>query len=267
VSEPVLSSLAGPVLIAALLLALVMAGVWGVARRIRNAGIVDIAWSANFSLLALLYATTLPGYPPRRLLIGGMTLAWSLRLALYLYRRVMGHHPVEDGRYAELRREWAPHADRRFFWFFQAQGLLNVALAAPLLLACVNPAPVLHPLEWTGAALFGVALLGESAADRQLEAWKRDPASRGRTCRAGLWRFSRHPNYFFEWLVWVAFFVFATASPWGWLSAYCPALMLFFLFRVTGIPMTEVQALKSRGDDYREYQRTTSVFFPWFPRA
>ncbi|MFI4942235.1 MAG: DUF1295 domain-containing protein [Burkholderiales bacterium] len=87
-----MSAVTGPVLLAALLLAVVMAGVWAVARRIRNAGIVDVAWSLNFALLAVLYATTLPGHRPRRLLIGGMTLVWSLRLGFFLYRRVMGHH-------------------------------------------------------------------------------------------------------------------------------------------------------------------------------
>jgi steroid 5-alpha reductase family enzyme len=260
-------TLALPVLAAAVLLFLVMAAVWAIAVRIRNAGIVDVAWSANFGLLAVLYGLTLPGYAPRRALIGGMTFAWSLRLALYLYRRVMGHHPVEDGRYQQLRQEWGPHVNRRFFWFFQAQGALNLVLALPLLLACGNEAPTLHPLEWAGAALWTAALVGEATADRQLDTFRRDPANRGRTCRAGLWRYSRHPNYFFEWLVWVAFFVFALASPWGWLTVYCPALMLFFLFRVTGIPTTEEQALKSRGDDYREYQRTTNAFFPWIPRA
>jgi steroid 5-alpha reductase family enzyme len=255
------------VLLAAGLLVLVMAVVWAVAVRIRNAGIVDIAWSANFGLLAVVYATLSRGFLPRRLLIGGMTLLWSLRLAVYLYRRVMGHHPVEDGRYLQLRQEWAPHADRRFFWFFQAQGALNLLLGAPLFLATANPAPAIHPFEWAGLAVFAVAVAGEAAADRQLDAFRRDPANRGKTCRAGLWRYSRHPNYFFEWLVWVAYFVFALASPWGWATVVCPALMLFFLFRVTGIPMTEAQALKSRGEDYREYQRTTSVFLPWFPKA
>jgi steroid 5-alpha reductase family enzyme len=263
----VTGTLALPVLAAAALLSLVMAAVWGIAVRIRNAGIIDIAWSANFSLLAVLYAALLPGHLPRRLLIGAMTALWSLRLATYLYRRVMGHHPVEDGRYVRLRQQWAPHADRRFFWFFQLQGALNLVLAAPLLLACANPSPSIHPLEWAGLGLWAVALAGESLADRQLDAFRRDPANRGQTCRAGLWRFSRHPNYFFEWLVWVAYFVFALASPWGWATLYCPALMLLFLFRVTGIPATEEQALRSRGDDYREYQRTTSAFVPWLPKA
>lgn len=112
-----------------------------------------------------------------------------------------------------------------------------------------------------------VALAGEALADRQLAAFKADPGSRGRACRAGLWRYSRHPNYFLEWLVWVAYAAFALTSPWGWTSAYAPLLMLFFLLRVTGIPMAEEQALRSRGADYREYQRTTSALFPWFPKA
>jgi len=217
-------------------------------------------------LLAVLYGAALPGYAPRRLLIAGMTFAWSVRLAGYLYRRVMGHHPVEDGRYQQLRAEWGEAADRRFFSFFQLQGGLDLLLAVPLLLACANAEPRLSPLEWAGALLWLVAVTGEAAADRQLDAFRRDPANRGRTCRAGLWRYSRHPNYFFEWLVWVAYFVFALASPWGWVTIYCPLLMLYFLFRVTGIPATEAQALRTRGDDYRQYQATTNAFVPWFPK-
>ena len=142
----------------------------------------------------------------------------------------------------------------------------NLLLAAPLLIASANAAPRLHPLEWAAAALWAIALAGESLADRQLDAFRRDPANRGRTCRVGLWSWSRHPNYFFEWLVWVAYWLFACASPWGWTTLFCPALMLYFLFRVTGIPATEAQALRTRGDDYREYQRTTSAFVPLLPR-
>ena len=100
----------------------------------------------------------------------------------------------------------------------------------------------------------------------QLKQFKANPANKGRVCQAGLWNFSRHPNYFFEWLVWVAFFLFALGSPWGWVTIYCPALMLFFLLKVTGIPMTEELAVKTKGDAYREYQRTTSVFVPWFKK-
>ena len=244
-----------------------MAAVLVVALRIRNFSIVDIAWSVVFTPLVVLYAALAEGYGPRRALIAAMVTLWSLRLAAFLHARISSLHPLEEGRYVQLRREWAAHLNRRFFLFFQAQGLLAALLSVPFLLACVDRRPALGPFEIAGAALFVVALAGEAIADRQLASFKADPRSRGRTCRSGLWRYSRHPNYFFEWLVWVAYFVFASPSPWGWAGIYCPLLMLFFLFRVTGIPMTEEQAVRSRGDDYRDYQRTTSAFVPWFPKA
>jgi steroid 5-alpha reductase family enzyme len=249
------------------LAASMMAAVFLVALRIRNFSIVDIAWAAAFTPLALLYASLGEGWGPRRVLIAAMATLWSLRLAGHLYRRIAALHPEEEGRYLQLRREWASHPRTRFFLFFLAQGLLAALLSVPFLLASIDVRPALGPFEAAGVALFVVALAGEAVADRQLQAFKADPLNRGRTCRAGLWRYSRHPNYFFEWLVWTAYWVFAWPSPGGWLSVYCPLLMLFFLFRVTGIPMTEEQALRSRGDDYRAYQRTTSAFFPWFPKA
>jgi steroid 5-alpha reductase family enzyme len=130
----------------------------------------------------------------------------------------------------------------------------------------VNPSPELSPIEYLGAALWLLAVSGEIASDVQLSRFKADPRNKGKTCRAGLWNLSRHPNYFFEWLIWMAFALFALASPYGYLGLLSPALILFFLFKVTGIPATEAQALRSRGDDYRRYQETTSAFVPWFPR-
>jgi len=115
--------------------------------------------------------------------------------------------------------------------------------------------------------LWLIAISGEALADAQLAAFKRHAANRGRVCDAGLWRYSRHPNYFFEWLIWMAYAVFAFPSPYGYLALIIPAVMLFFLFKVTGIPATEEQSLRSRGDKYREYQRTTSRFVPWFPKG
>jgi steroid 5-alpha reductase family enzyme len=196
-----------------------------------------------------------------------MGLIWSLRLTLHLARRMRGK--PEEGRYRALRIEWentGADVPRRFLFFFLFQGLLDVFLSIPMLLAALNPAPRFSGREIAGAALWLVSVAGESAADAQLARFKADPRSRGRTCDVGLWRYSRHPNYFFEWLVWVAWFVFALGSPWGWVSIVCPATMLFFLLRVTGIPATEEQAIRSRGEEYRRYQRTTSAFVPWFPK-
>jgi steroid 5-alpha reductase family enzyme len=247
-------------------LLLLMTGVWALSLRLRNAGIVDVAWAAHFALVAGYYALAAPGYPARRAVVAGMVALWSLRLAAHLAVRVAGHHPVEDGRYQRLRQEWAPHVEAKLLGFFAVQGLLNAVLSVPFLFPCLDPSPGLRPVEWAGLVLWIVAWIGESVADRQLAAFKADPTRSGRTCRSGLWRYSRHPNYFFEWLVWCAYALFASASPGGWVSAYCPLLMLYFLFRVTGIPATEEQALRTKGDDYRDYQRTTSAFVPWPPR-
>jgi steroid 5-alpha reductase family enzyme len=254
------------VLIATAALCVGFAALYAVARRMDNYGIVDIAWSYAFGALALFYALAAPGWPTRRLLIAGIALLWSLRLGTHLYIRVIGHHPIEDGRYQEMRRRWATNFAQKMAVFFQQQALSVVLLGLPFLLAARNPAPRLHPLEIAGAALWLIAILGEALADAQLTAFKRNPANKGRVCDAGLWAFSRHPNYFFEWCVWVAFFVFACASPWGWLSVICPAAMLYLLLRVTGIPLTEEQSIRSRGDAYRAYQRRVSAFVPWFPK-
>ncbi|MBK9772272.1 MAG: DUF1295 domain-containing protein [Candidatus Obscuribacter sp.] len=121
-----------------------------------------------------------------------------------------------------------------------------------------------YPGNWQYLAIciFVLALAGEGLADSQLESFKKDPANRGKVCQSGLWQYSRHPNYFFEWLVWVAFLFFVCNYPAGLYSFYCPAMMYFFLTRVTGIKATEEQALRTKGDAYKKYQESTSAFFP-----
>ena len=235
------------------------------ARRVDNYGIVDIAWSYAFALLAGYYALFAPGWLPRRALLAGLAVVWSLRLGTHLCRRVIGHHPVEDGRYVQLRQDWAGNFAPRMAGFFQLQAASVVLLGVPFLLPALNLLPQFHPLEIAGALLWLVAITGEALADTQLAAFKRDASNRGRVCDSGLWRYSRHPNYFFEWLIWVAYFVFALASPWGWLAAISPAIILYLLLRVTGIPLTEQQSLRSKGAAYLQYQQTTSAFIPWFP--
>jgi steroid 5-alpha reductase family enzyme len=244
-----------------------MAIVWQLAVRQANAGIVDIAWSAGFTPVAAYYAIAGDGPPARRALIASMTALWSLRLAVYLYRRVMSQHPVEDPRYQRLRVQWGTHFNRRLLGFFELQGMLLALLSLPILLACTNPRARLQPVEWLAVAVWIIALAGETVADRQLQRFKADTGHRGAVCEVGLWRYSRHPNYFFEWLIWVAYFLFALGSPAGWITLYCPLLMLYFLLRVTGIPMTERLALETKGAAFADYQRRTSAFFPWFPKS
>jgi steroid 5-alpha reductase family enzyme len=248
-----------------LVMAAVMAVLWWVQRARRDAGVVDVGWAAGLGILAVLYAVLGSGDPPRRLLVAAMAGAWSLRLALYiLVNRVIGK--PEDSRYQALRAKWGNDAQSRFFAFFQLQALVDVIFSIAFLVAMRNPRTGLGTWDLAGVLVWVVAVGGEALADRQLAGFRADPANRGRTCRVGLWRASRHPNYFFEWLHWWAYVLVAVGSPWWALTLVGPALMLFFLFKVTGIPATEAQALTSRGDDYRDYQRTTSAFVPWFPR-
>jgi steroid 5-alpha reductase family enzyme len=243
-----------------------MAVLWAWSVRLRNAGVVDVGWAGLVGGLALFDAVMSPdGLAGRRVAIAAMIGLWSARLTVFLLvDRVLGK--PEDGRYAELRRARGARATAWFFWFFQAQAVAAVFFSLPALLATANASPVWHPLELAAMATWVAAFSGELTADRQLLAFKANPNNKGKTCQTGWWRYSRHPNYFFEWLIWVAYALFATASPWGWMAWLCPAVLLYLLFKVTGIPATEAQALRSRGDAYRRYQQTTSAFVPWFPK-
>ena len=259
-SLPVEMVAVGGLAVAALMLVL-----WLLHFPLRNAAIVDAGWAGGLALLAGIYAFMGDGYGVRKGLMAAMVIIWGVRLSVYiLSTRVFGH--PEEGRYVQIRKEWGSNVGLKFLAFFEFQALLCVVLSVPFLAAALNPDPGLTALEHAAFVLWLIAMAGESLADAQLNRFKLDPANRGRTCRAGLWRYSRHPNYFFEWLIWTSFAVFALGSPWGFAGLLSPALILYFLFKVTGIPATEAQALRSRGDEYRRYQETTSAFFPWFPK-
>lgn len=249
-----------------LLMAVVMLLLWLWQRRTGDAGIVDVGWSAGLGLLALLYAALQPGWWPRRALVAALVCAWAFRLAGYLLRDRIGQ-ANEDSRYAVLRRQWGDRAQLYFFLLFQSQALLDVLLSLAFLPALVHPRP-----EFTWRAVAGVlvwlaAVGGEWVADRQLARFRADPTNQGKVCRHGLWRYSRHPNYFFEWVHWWTYVVLAFSLPGFPLTFIGPALMLFFLLKVTGVPPAEASSLRSRGEAYREYQRTTNKFFPWVPKG
>jgi len=241
-------------------LSAVMVLAWLRQRQTANAGIVDLIWSASLGLLALFYAFGTDGWQPRRIFVAILAGLWSGRLAWHLAQRVSSE--PEDGRYAQLRESWGERFQAWMFWFFQAQAGLAVLLSLCFFLLMTADQPGWRVHDLAAAALWVVSIVGESIADRQLAAWRSDPANRGRTCRAGLWAYSRHPNYFFEWLHWLVYPLIGIGLPWGWTLWFAPALMLLLILKVTGIPPTEERALRSRGDDYRAYQRTTNAFFP-----
>ncbi|WP_158886479.1 DUF1295 domain-containing protein [Rhodanobacter sp. L36] len=235
---------------------------WQWQRRRQNAGIVDVLWSAGLGAGAIWFALFGDGaFVPRTTLalLGGL---WSARLALHLWTRVRGE--PEDGRYQNLRAHWNG-SQANFFFFFQFQALLIALFALPFL-AVSRSTDGLNAWTISAVVIWLISVIGESLADRQLARFRNDPSNHGRTCREGLWRYSRHPNYFFEWVHWFAYVCLAHGSPIAWLAWSGPLVMYVFLRWISGIPFTEKQALRSRGNDYREYQRNTSMLFPWFPK-
>lgn len=236
--------------------------------RTDNASIVDAVWSYTLGGLGVLYAALATGDLERRRLVGLLAAVWGWRLGTHLLVRIRGA-AHEDERYARLRDDW-----RRRGWnvrvqmarFYAGQWLSTVVLALPFAIAVREPSPMPTWQLVLVAALFFVAWRGESLADAQLRAFKRDPANRGRVCDVGLWGWSRHPNYFFEWLVWVAFALAAVGAPWWWVAWGSPAIILYLLLKVTGIPLTEAHMVASRGEAYVAYQRRVSMFVPRPPR-
>lgn len=249
--------------IVAALAAAGMFATWLLQLRTRNAGYVDVTWAALLGIAALLYGTFGQGAGIPRLLVAMLGGIWGARLALHLLSRVL--HEAEDGRYRALRDHWQGHQGK-FLLFFAGQAALVVLFSLPFLAVACNPRTGFDLFMIAGALVWLLSLGGESLADMQLARFRACPGNRGKTCRVGLWAWSRHPNYFFEWLHWFAYVLLAVGSPLFWLSLIGPLAMLLSLLWVTGIPYTEQQALRSRGEDYRRYQREVSKFFPWPPR-
>lgn len=241
--------------------------VWLWAKKIKNAGVVDVFWALNFPVITVITFLMSDGWSTRKILICSIFLLAELRLGLHLWQRVIGHLDVEEGRYQQLRKEWGVNANRNFFFFFQFQAISNVILAVPFFIITANQQTQLFVLEYIGLAIWTVSFFGELIADSQLAAFKKDPKNKGKVCDTGLWAYSRHPNYFFEWLTWMGYFVFALASPWGILAIISPVIILYLLLKVTGVPNNEEQNLRSKPEAYREYQRKTSAFIPWIKKG
>lgn len=230
---------------------------WALA--IKNYGIVDIFWAYNFLVIAIIIWLLADGFEPRKNLVCLLAALWSLRLGFYLTIRVGSHLDVEEGRYKQLRLEWN---ETKFFFFFQMQAFSNVMLAIPFFVIALNPEPHMSAIEYIGAGLWCISIIGEGLSDWQLKQFKKNPSNKGRVCENGLWNYSRHPNYFFQFMIWISVLIFALPSPYGWISVICPLSIGYLIFKVTGIPMTEEQAVRSKGELYKEYQRTTSAFVP-----
>jgi steroid 5-alpha reductase family enzyme len=240
--------------------------VWIWATRIHNYSVVDVFWAFNFAVIAGIIYFLADGNATRKMMVCVLAALWSLRLGLYLTARVFSHITEEEGRYKQLRKEWNNNLNTKFFFFFQMQAISNILLSVPYFLIAINKNPEISLVEYTGATLWLIAIIGEGISDWQLKQFRKNPANKGKVCSVGLWNYSRHPNYFFQLMIWVSVFIFALPSAYGWVSIICPLSIGYLIFKVTGIPMTEEQSIRSKGDAYRQYQCTTSVFIPWFKK-
>jgi len=244
-------------------IAVLTATAWAVCTVRRNVGLVDIFWSLFLLLAAVVYAIAAAPAGPRATLVLALVAAWAVRLAAYLTAR--NWNAPEDHRYQAIRARNQPNFEwKSFYLVFGLQGLLAWIISAPLAAAVASPAP-LGPLDWAGAALAAFGIVFESVADAQLARFRRDPAGAGRVLDSGLWRWSRHPNYFGECCVWWGIYLLAVAGGGAW-TAFSPLIMTLLLLRVSGVSLLE-KDIGERRPAYRDYVARTSAFVPWPPRG
>jgi steroid 5-alpha reductase family enzyme len=258
-----------PVIAALGLMLLVMASAWAFSVAIRNAGWTDVFWSFG-SGAALVLAALWPAPDAlglRQWLVAAMSAVWAGRLAGHMARRVASH--PEDARYAEFRAEQGRRFNLFLGFIALPQAPATALLAISVAVAAQRPAPALDLRDLLGVAILALAVAGEALADRQMVRFKADPANRGRVCDVGLWAWSRHPNYFFEWIGWFAYsaIALAPARPMTWFALSAPVVMYLLLTRVSGVPPLEKALERSKGAAYRSYQARVSTFFPRPPKA
>lgn len=259
-------------LLQAFVLSVLMTCAWVVQRRTGNSGWIDFSWTAAVGAVGAVTAffpLAGTGLTERQVLVAGLVLLWGLRLASHIALRTAGGS--EDPRYAALAEQWGDDAPRRMFLFAQAQALASIPLVVTIFIAAHRPGAGFGVQDVLGAAVLAAAIAGEAIADSQLRTFRADSRNAGTVCDIGLWRWSRHPNYFFQWLGWIAYPLVAIdlsgGYPWGWLTVAAPAVMYWLLVHVSGIPPLEQHMLRSRGTSFRAYQARTSAFFPLPPKV
>lgn len=239
-------------------------GLYYLALRIGLMAVVDTLWTAGIGLGAMAYLLYHDLSSMHSYLVLLLVVVWSFRLSYHiLVDRVFPGK--EDPRYARLAMHWDGRAQRNFFFLFMAQIPLVALFLLPITTAMAVDVNGLRAIDVLAVFIALIAFAGEALADRQLATFRADASNAGGVCQTGLWRYSRHPNYFFEWLHWWAYVCFAWGASAWWLSLLGPIFMYLFLRYVTGVPPAEKSSLQSRGEAYRAYQKTTNAFFPWKP--
>jgi steroid 5-alpha reductase family enzyme len=257
-------SLTETLIISALAVWADVTAIWLLSLALKNASIIDIFWGLGFVLLATLYHVTLDGFGGRNVLITSLVLVWGLRLGLHIFWRNRGHG--EDYRY----QKWRERAGEKFWWtsyfrVFLLQGMLLWVISMPLLAAIINQDPDhFTALDVLGAAVWAMGFFFEAVGDWQLARFKADPANEGKVMDRGIWRYTRHPNYFGDATLWWGYFLIAAGTTDGWLTLFSPIIMTVLLVRISGAALLE-RGLKKTKPGYPEYVEGTSGFIPWLP--
>jgi steroid 5-alpha reductase family enzyme len=236
---------------------------WAVSVAIRNVAFVDSLWSLFFLIAAVTFAAAAWPLSARGLLVTVLVAIWALRLSIYITARNWGK--PEDYRYQKIRANNEPgFAFKSVYIVFGLQGVLAWFIAMPLLPAIMNPGDI-GALEIAAGALWLLGFVFEAGGDYQLARFKGDPSNKGRVLNTGLWRYTRHPNYFGDFCVWWAFFLFAVAAG-GWWTVLSPVLMSLLLLKVSGVALLE-KTITERRPEYADYIRRTNSFFPGLPKG
>lgn len=240
-----------------------MTAVFVTALAARDNSIVDIAWGPGFILVALLSLLIGKRFEPRPLLVTALVTIWGLRLAVHIFLRKRGRG--EDFRYAKWRRDWGRwFVSRSYLQIFIVQGILLLIIAYGVMLVNASASPGLRALDFLGAAVWLAGFFFEAVGDAQLERFKKRPDNRGKIMTSGLWRYSRHPNYFGEAAMWWGIFLIVLSAPKGWTGVVSPLMITFLLLRVSGVTMLEKKY--AGNSEFAAYARRTSAFFPLPPR-
>jgi steroid 5-alpha reductase family enzyme len=237
---------------------------WFIVAQVRGRNdIADVAWGLGFILVALVSLVTSGVYSARGVLVSGLALIWGLRLALHIHSRNRGRG--EDPRYLKWREEWGKwFVLRSFLQVFMLQGFLLLLVAVPIVFANKAPAGPLGWLDLLGLLVWLYGFGFEAIGDRQLLKFIRDPDNKGKLMTSGLWRYTRHPNYFGEVTLWWGVWLMTLSLSGGWLTVVGPLTITILILKVSGIPMLE-KPYEERAD-FQEYKRRTSAFLPLPPR-
>lgn len=240
-----------------------MTAVFLIALLIKDNSIVDVAWGLGFILVALMTLFLRPGFEARHVLVTGLVVVWGLRLASHIFIR--NRNRGEDFRYAKWRRDWGRwFIPRSFLQIFMLQGIFMLIIASPIVLVNRSGEKGLTVLDGLGTFLWLTGFLFEAVGDHQLKRYKQNPEGKGKIMTSGLWRYTRHPNYFGEAALWWGIFLIALSVRGGWVAIVSPLTISLLLLKVSGVTMLEKKY--AGNEEFAAYARRTSAFFPWFPR-